>query len=173
MLRGCRLGRGWMLGGSVSPSKFFFFFFFPSSIDQYSEEGGTSDVAGKLLGCVRVQLSQGRRKQGIKRERGPELDALCHRDKTRVVHAADGHTDAQDMEGSAEEDYKEKLLWNVKREVGAVCLAARRASHLRFYSVISRCCSLQNHGRRLGSVARRFSGVFAGVLPPRCVGNSI
>lgn len=25
-----------------------------------------------------------------------------------------------DMEGSAEEDHKEKLLWNVKREVGAV-----------------------------------------------------
>lgn len=60
----------------MSPSKKKYFFFSSSSIDQYSEEGGTSDVAGKLLGCVRVQLSQGRRKQGIKRERGPELDAL-------------------------------------------------------------------------------------------------
>ena len=25
-----------------------------------------------------------------------------------------------EMEGSTEEDYKEKLLWNVKREVGAL-----------------------------------------------------
>lgn len=95
-----------------------------SSIERCSAEGGSSDVAVKLLGCVRVQLSRGRRKQGIKRgeqrarggERGrtvsPRRDACrAHRGRT--------HTRA-DMEGSAEEDYKEKLLWNVKREVGAV-----------------------------------------------------
>lgn len=34
-----------------------------------------------------------------------------------VVRTADGRAD---MDGSTEEDYKEKLLWNVKREVGAV-----------------------------------------------------
>lgn len=36
-------------------------------------------------------------------------------------------TPQRDMEGSTEEDHKEKLLWNVKREVGAVCVC--RAAH--------------------------------------------
>lgn len=95
--------------------------FFPSSIDHSSGEGGSSDVAAKLLGCVRVQLSQGRRKQGIKRswkdgESGrtvPPRPDLCRAHRGRTHRRTD-------MEGSAEEDYKEKLLWNVKREVGVV-----------------------------------------------------
>lgn len=54
-----------MLGG-------FFFFFLPPSIDQCSGGGGSSDVAVKLLGCVRVQLSEkgGRRKPRNKKQRG-------------------------------------------------------------------------------------------------------
>ena len=41
--------------------------FLPSSIDQRCEEGGSSDVVAKLLGCVRVQPSEGRRRVGIKK----------------------------------------------------------------------------------------------------------
>lgn len=49
-----------------------FFFFLPPSIDQCSGGGGSSDVAVKLLGCVRVQLSEkgGRRKPRNKKQRG-------------------------------------------------------------------------------------------------------
>lgn len=116
MLRGCRLGRGWMLGGSVSPSHFF-----PSSIDHSSGEGGSSDVAAKLLGCVRVQLSQGRRKQGIKRSWKDGESGRTVSPRPDLCRAHRGRTHRRtDMEGSAEEDYKEKLLWNVKREVGVV-----------------------------------------------------
>lgn len=58
-----QVGAGLDAGRHSEPQSFFF----PSSIDHSSGEGGSSDVAAKLLGCVRVQLSQGRRKQGIKR----------------------------------------------------------------------------------------------------------
>lgn len=77
----------------------------------------------KLLGCVRVQLSRGRRKRGIKRAKRSEktsgqVDRPRRRDPdTRRRHR--GRTQGRAaMERSAEEDHKEKLLWNVKREVG-------------------------------------------------------
>lgn len=58
------------------------------------------------------------------------------------------------MEGSVEEDYKEKLLWNVKREVGAVI--RRPPLHVTFTLLL--CYLLMfsftfNQGIGAGSVA--------------------
>lgn len=62
-------------------------------------EGGSSDVAVKLLGCVRVQLSRGRRKRGIKRgaerpRRGGERGRTVS-PKTRRVLPRTPRTDTQ------------------------------------------------------------------------------
>lgn len=86
-----------------------------------SGEGGSSDAAVNLLGCVRVQLSEGRRKPGIKTKevlkgQGERTESVSEADLRRVYR---GQTDRRDMEATTEEEYKEKLLWNVKREVGA------------------------------------------------------
>lgn len=81
-----------MLGASGSSSDFFFF---TLSIDQYGGEGGSSDVAVKLLGCVRVQLSkrkkETRNKKG-KKGRGELTD--CVRE-TDLCCAHRGQTDRQ------------------------------------------------------------------------------
>lgn len=96
--------------------------FFPPQLISSGEEGGSSDAAAvvNLLGRVR------RRKPGIKTKAvlkgrgksGPE--SVSEADLRRAYRGqTDGRTDGGDMEGTTEEEYKEKLLWNVKREVGA------------------------------------------------------
>lgn len=95
-----------------------------ASADHHSAEGGSSDVAAGLLGCVRVPLSRARRKRGVKPGGKRSWKAAGER-----THRGRTHGRA-DMEGSAEEDHKEKLLWNVKREVGG---------HLRFYFCAISC----------------------------------
>lgn len=62
-----------------------------------SGEGGSSDVAVKLLGCVRVQLSEGRRKQEIKRKavlkgQGERTESVS---ETDLCRAHRGQTDGQ------------------------------------------------------------------------------
>lgn len=97
MSRGCRFRAGLDAGNLCESPRYYFL---SPSLSGVVLEGGSSDVAVKLLGCVRVQLSRGRRKQGIKRggTREPgegSADGPCRPDETRVVHTADGHTDAQ------------------------------------------------------------------------------
>lgn len=108
-----------MLG---EPRCYFFSPLPPSAIDRCGGEGGSSDVSVK---AVRLRQSPAEpRKGGIKRggERGPKgrraggPTASPRRDLRRAHR---GGTQARAaMERPAEEDYKEKLLWNVKREVG-------------------------------------------------------
>lgn len=137
MLRGCRLGRGWMLGGSVSPSNLFIFF--PSSIDQYCGEGGSSDVAVKLLGCVRVQLSQGRRKQGIKRSwkagEGRWTDCVT---ETRPVSCTP-RTDTQTHRhgGLRGGRLQREIIMERQTRGRRCCLTALRASHLHFIVLLN------------------------------------
>lgn len=63
------MAAGWRLGRSETLGGYLIFSPFSSSIDQFGEEGGSSDVKLKQLGCVRVQLSEERRKQVIKRNK--------------------------------------------------------------------------------------------------------
>lgn len=85
-------------------------------------EGGSSDVAVEAAG-LRQSPAEPRKKETTNKKEEKEVrkpGGQVDRDETRVVLTA--HGDAQGraaaMERSAEEDYKEKLLWNVKREVG-------------------------------------------------------
>lgn len=96
----------------------------PSAIDRCGGEGGSSDVSVKAArlrqGPTEPRQEETRNKKGeAVRKAGGQVDRLRRRDQSRVVRTADGHrTGRAAMERSAEEDYKEKLLWNVKREVG-------------------------------------------------------
>lgn len=115
---GCREAAGW--GGawcSVSPGVIFYP---PSAIDRCGGEGGSSDVSVK---AARLRQSPTEpRKEETRNKKGKEvLKAGGQVDRLRrdPRRAHRGRTQGRPaMERSAEEDYKEKLLWNVKREVG-------------------------------------------------------
>lgn len=67
------------------------------------------------------------------------------------------------MERSAEEDYKEKLLWNVKREVGeALAFSFTFTVFNGFFSVINH---MKTHRRMFGGVTPTL-GVSNGCVEP-------
>lgn len=66
------------------------------------------------LGCVTVE-SSGEKEARRRRRRRRGGRAECQAEPSYCTLTAGG----LDMEGSTAEEYKEKLLWTVKREVGS------------------------------------------------------
>lgn len=67
------------------------------------------------LGCVTVESSGEKEARRRRRRRRRGGRAECQAEPSYCTLTAGG----LDMEGSTAEEYKEKLLWTVKREVGS------------------------------------------------------
>lgn len=148
-VRCCRLGRGWMLAGWCVWAPVIFFFFLVFFLLHWSVVGKADPLTSPSSCSAASESSWAKEegKAGIKRK--AVLKGLGER--TESVRETDLHTADRrtDMEGSTEEQYKEKLLWTVKREVG-FSLTDSRASRWPITVFYHAIIYFKNHDKRCG-----------------------
>lgn len=119
LVAGSRLRRGWMLGEPRC------YFHPPPSLRHWPVWRGRRILWRLRQSCPAASESNRAEEEGkeeSKGERGPKgrrAGGPTESPRRDLCRAHRGRTQGRAaMERSAEEDYKEKLLWNVKREVG-------------------------------------------------------